>query len=64
MELGLALVKLVQVCHLKSYAGVGLVNFHGQRILDSLYGEVLAHRAELLVYVTVVSLLFLPLLGD
>jgi hypothetical protein len=64
LELSLALVELVQVCHLQSYAGMRLINFDAQRVLDALDRQVLAHRPELLVYVPVISFLLFPFFAD
>jgi len=56
MQLCLALIELVKVSHLKCNPRMCLVYLHGERVLDSLDSQVLAHRSELLIDVPVVSL--------
>ena len=64
LELGLALVELVKVRHLKSNTGMSLVNLYAQGVLDALDSQILAHRPKLLIDVAIVGLLLLPLLTD
>jgi len=61
MKLSLALIELIQICLLKRDSGMSLINFHGEAILNSLDREILAHRPELVIDVSVVCLLSLPL---
>jgi hypothetical protein len=61
MQLCLALIELVKVSHLKRNPRMRLIYLHGERVLDSLDSQVLAHRSELLINVPVVSLPLLPL---
>lgn len=76
-KLGLALVELIQVSFFKCYPRVGFINlkyggntllagvghtyFYTKIILNSLHGQVLAQRAELVVNVLVVRFFPVPL---
>ena len=47
LQLGLALVVLVQISALERYPRVRLVHRHGRRVLDVLHDEILPHGLEL-----------------
>lgn len=64
MKLCLALIELVEVCLFQGDTGVRLVHADCQVVLDALNGHVLAHRAELLIDVSVVVIFVLPLLAQ
>lgn len=63
-ELGLALVKLVEVSVLKSNAGVRLVDIDAEFILNVLHSQVLSERTELIIDVLIVRRLTAPFLHE
>lgn len=62
MQLSLTLVELIQICSFKTYSSMWLINLktfkfwliylHSEFVLDSLDCQILSHRTELLVNVS------------
>lgn len=59
-KLGLALVKLVQICLFQGDARVRFVHLDAKLILNPLYSQVLSQRSELVIHIDVVCRLLIP----
>lgn len=59
-ELSLALVELVKISLVKGDTSMSFVNLNHEVILNSLHGEVLSKRSELVVEVEIVGCFIFP----